>query len=333
MEPSIAVTVFVTVGSYIPVTILITEWRSSLRRDMNRTDQAVSARLTDALLNFETVRARAGCARGLGGEGGQGSRLYACVGTARSLWTSSERLWRTAWDRQASTSTPPPCPPRAWADARCAVRAALCCAQVKYFTNEEHEQEQLADAIKDFQRAEFKGMARCAACCMHVLARACHAVLATVRWSGCPPGVLRAVLCSLNALNMIQSFIMWIGISIGLLFCNLGERRVRPPAPGHPTMGLMSQVTAHDDATQPRTALLILLLLLLPSSPGCLPACPLSGLKRGELTVGDMVLFLSLMAQLLAPLNWFGSFYRTIQQCEPRPQPPERDARACHARP
>ncbi len=32
------------------------------------------------------------------------------------------------------------------------------------------------------------------------------------------------------------------------------------------------------------------------------------------LTVGDTVLFLSLMAQLYGPLNFFGSYYRTIQQ-------------------
>ncbi|KXZ45248.1 hypothetical protein GPECTOR_56g344 [Gonium pectorale] len=38
------------------------------------------------------------------------------------------------------------------------------------------------------------------------------------------------------------------------------------------------------------------------------------GVASRELTVGDAVLFLSLMAQLYGPLNFFGSYYRTIQQ-------------------
>lgn len=34
----------------------------------------------------------------------------------------------------------------------------------------------------------------------------------------------------------------------------------------------------------------------------------------GALTVGDAVLFLSLMSQIYAPLNYFGSYYRQIQR-------------------
>ena len=34
----------------------------------------------------------------------------------------------------------------------------------------------------------------------------------------------------------------------------------------------------------------------------------------GSLTVGDAVLFVTLMTQLYAPLNFFGSYYRMIQQ-------------------
>ncbi|KAL6753380.1 mitochondrial half-size ABC transporter [Haematococcus lacustris] len=148
LEPTIALTVFVTVGSYIPVTILITEWRTTLRREMNRTDQAQAARVTDALLNWETV---------------------------------------------------------------------------KYFTNEQHEHAAYAAAIADYQSAEFKSQA------------------------------------SINLLNSVQSGIMWIGITLGLLVCS-------------------------------------------------------KGVRDGELTVGDVVLFLSLMAQLYGPLNWFGAYYRTISQ-------------------
>lgn len=35
---------------------------------------------------------------------------------------------------------------------------------------------------------------------------------------------------------------------------------------------------------------------------------------QGTLTVGDTVLFLTLMAQLYGPLNFFGTYYRVIQQ-------------------
>lgn len=38
------------------------------------------------------------------------------------------------------------------------------------------------------------------------------------------------------------------------------------------------------------------------------------GVADGELTVGDAVLFVTLMQQLYAPLNYFGTYYRTIQQ-------------------
>jgi len=148
LEPSIAITTFITVGSYIPITIIITEWRGTLRREMNNTDQVKSARATDALLNYETV---------------------------------------------------------------------------KYFTNEEHERSQYARAIDNYQKAEFKSVT------------------------------------SINVLNTVQSTIMWVGVSMGLLVCS-------------------------------------------------------KGVSKGELSVGDVVLFLSLMAQLYAPLNFFGTYYRVIQQ-------------------
>jgi ATP-binding cassette subfamily B (MDR/TAP) protein 6 len=56
LEPWIALVVFITVGSYIPLTIAVTEWRGAFRREMNRTDNVKSARATDALLNYETVK-------------------------------------------------------------------------------------------------------------------------------------------------------------------------------------------------------------------------------------------------------------------------------------
>jgi ATP-binding cassette subfamily B (MDR/TAP) protein 6 len=52
LEPWVALIVFVTIGSYIPLTIIVTEWRGNFRREMNRTENARSARVTDALLNW-----------------------------------------------------------------------------------------------------------------------------------------------------------------------------------------------------------------------------------------------------------------------------------------
>jgi ATP-binding cassette subfamily B (MDR/TAP) protein 6 len=40
----------------IVFTVLITEWRSKFRRELNLLDNAVSARAVDSLLNFETVK-------------------------------------------------------------------------------------------------------------------------------------------------------------------------------------------------------------------------------------------------------------------------------------
>lgn len=56
LEPWVALIVFLTIGSYIPLTIIVTEWRGNFRREMNRTENARSARVTDALLNWETVK-------------------------------------------------------------------------------------------------------------------------------------------------------------------------------------------------------------------------------------------------------------------------------------
>jgi len=56
LEPWVALIVFVTIGSYIPLTIIVTEWRGNFRREMNRTENARSARVTDALLNCAYVQ-------------------------------------------------------------------------------------------------------------------------------------------------------------------------------------------------------------------------------------------------------------------------------------
>ncbi len=46
LEPWIALIVFITIGSYLPLTIIVTEWRGSFRRAMNQTDNAKSAKVT-----------------------------------------------------------------------------------------------------------------------------------------------------------------------------------------------------------------------------------------------------------------------------------------------
>ncbi|XP_074047410.1 ATP-binding cassette sub-family B member 6 [Macrotis lagotis] len=48
--------VFVCMTLYLTLTILVTEWRTKFRRDMNTQENATRARAVDSLLNFETVR-------------------------------------------------------------------------------------------------------------------------------------------------------------------------------------------------------------------------------------------------------------------------------------
>ncbi len=47
---------FLTVGSYIFFTVLVTEWRIKFRRQMNETDQQANTRAIDSLINYETVK-------------------------------------------------------------------------------------------------------------------------------------------------------------------------------------------------------------------------------------------------------------------------------------
>lgn len=55
-DPLIALIVFSTMAFYIFFTILITEWRTKFRREMNDLDTSSKGRATDSLLNFETVK-------------------------------------------------------------------------------------------------------------------------------------------------------------------------------------------------------------------------------------------------------------------------------------
>jgi ATP-binding cassette subfamily B protein len=51
-----ALVTFLTIGSYILFTLMITEWRLRFRREMNARDQEANTRAIDSLLNFETVK-------------------------------------------------------------------------------------------------------------------------------------------------------------------------------------------------------------------------------------------------------------------------------------
>jgi ATP-binding cassette subfamily B (MDR/TAP) protein 6 len=41
---------------YLITTIIITEWRTKYKKEMNKLDNAVGATAVDSLLNFETVK-------------------------------------------------------------------------------------------------------------------------------------------------------------------------------------------------------------------------------------------------------------------------------------
>src|SRR5690606_21115500 len=51
-----AVITVVTIGGYILYTLVITEWRTKFRRQMNDEDQRANTRAIDSLLNYETVK-------------------------------------------------------------------------------------------------------------------------------------------------------------------------------------------------------------------------------------------------------------------------------------
>jgi ABC-type transport system involved in Fe-S cluster assembly fused permease/ATPase subunit len=148
LDPWLALLIFVTIGSYVPLTIAITEWRVKFRREMNKADNRTTQRFTDALLNYETV---------------------------------------------------------------------------KFFNSEQHEEEKLREEVSKYQEVEWKSQS------------------------------------SLQALNTAQSVVIIIGLVVGLvLVC----KRI----------------------------------------------------ARGQIGVGDAVLFISYMQQLYAPLNYFGTYYRVLQQ-------------------
>ena len=51
-----AIITFITIVIYVVLTFSITQWRIQFRRDMNSADNAISTKMVDSLLNFETVK-------------------------------------------------------------------------------------------------------------------------------------------------------------------------------------------------------------------------------------------------------------------------------------
>ena len=51
-----AAVTFCTIGAYVAVTFMITEWRIRLRRQMNLADNDANTKVVDSLLNYETVK-------------------------------------------------------------------------------------------------------------------------------------------------------------------------------------------------------------------------------------------------------------------------------------
>jgi len=51
-----ASTVLATIGAYVGYTVGITQWRTQFRKDMNRLNNKASGKISDSLLNYETVK-------------------------------------------------------------------------------------------------------------------------------------------------------------------------------------------------------------------------------------------------------------------------------------
>jgi len=51
-----AATILATIGAYVGYTIGITQWRTQFRKDMNRLNNQASGKISDSLLNYETVK-------------------------------------------------------------------------------------------------------------------------------------------------------------------------------------------------------------------------------------------------------------------------------------
>ena len=109
---------------------------------------------------------------------------------------------------------------------------------------------------------------------------------------------------SMNVLNVAQSVVIYAGMAAGLLVCTKASvlaLRVGPwggclpraACGGIGPVQLMAQV-----GCLPTPAAI---------ASAALPCCVVQGIANGSLTVGDAVLFVTLMQQLYGPLNFFGT--------------------------
>ena len=168
---------------------------------------------------------------------------------------------------------------------------------VKYFTNEEMESENYKAAIVAYQRAE------------------------------------TVLLVSLNALNFVQGTIMFGGVAAGMTVC-AAKVRIWPLLE---TIADIQRLLVC--ALGPRDLVCSAHAVIDACMSSVMLACLPSGrqfvleaishmhqtccrneahgavqVTAGALSVGDAVLFLTLMSQIYAPLNFFGSYYRQIQR-------------------
>jgi ABC-type multidrug transport system fused ATPase/permease subunit len=56
LGPQYSVVAATTVGAYVLFTVKVSNWRTNIRRDMNKNDNEASGKATDSLLNFENVK-------------------------------------------------------------------------------------------------------------------------------------------------------------------------------------------------------------------------------------------------------------------------------------
>jgi ABC-type multidrug transport system fused ATPase/permease subunit len=101
----------------------------------------------------------------------------------------------------------------------------------------------------------------------------------------------------LSLLSMVQASVVWVGMAAG------GRQG---------GVAGLSLVSARERGRRHSARLPTPM-----PAPACLPARPRPGLAvcvrgvaRGTLTVGDTVLFVTMMQQLYVPLTYFGSYYR-----------------------
>ncbi|KAJ7124919.1 hypothetical protein C8R44DRAFT_781809 [Mycena epipterygia] len=77
-EWTLALVVFIVMFAYVAVSIIITRWRTKIRREMNERDVVTRAIHADVLLNYETVKY-------FGGEEHEGERYRQAVGQYQEL--------------------------------------------------------------------------------------------------------------------------------------------------------------------------------------------------------------------------------------------------------